>query len=61
MRHKDGRVLVATLSRPPVNALNDELIAQLDAVVDRADRRRGIAVLHMRSDQRAFCAAPTSR
>ncbi len=51
-----GRVLVATLSRPPVNALDDRLIAALDAVVDRAIEDDGIAVLHLRSDQRAFSA-----
>jgi enoyl-CoA hydratase len=51
-----GRVLVATLSRPPVNALDDKLIAELDAVVDRAIEDEGIAVLHLRSDQRAFSA-----
>jgi len=51
-----GRVLVATLSRPPVNALDDKLIAALDAVVDRAIEDDGIAVLHLRSNQRAFSA-----
>ena len=51
-----GRVLVATLSRPPVNALNDELIAALDAVIDRAIDDDEVAVLHLRSDQRVFSA-----
>lgn len=51
-----GRVLVATLSRPPVNALDDRLIAELDAVVDRAIDDDGVTVLHLRSDQRAFSA-----
>jgi enoyl-CoA hydratase/carnithine racemase len=51
-----GRVLVATLSRPPVNALNDDLIAELDAVLDRAIDGSDIAVLHLRSDQRVFSA-----
>jgi enoyl-CoA hydratase len=51
-----GRVLVATLSRPPVNALNDELIAELDAVLDRAIDDSDIAVLHLRSNQRVFSA-----
>lgn len=51
-----GRVLVATLSRPPVNALNDELIAQLDAVLDQAIANENVTVLHLRSDQKAFCA-----
>jgi enoyl-CoA hydratase len=53
---QSGRVLVATLSRPPVNALNDRLIAELDAVVDRAIANDDITVLHLRSDQRVFSA-----
>ena len=51
-----GRVLVATLSRPPVNALDDRLIAELEAVVERAIDDSDIAVLHLRSDQRVFSA-----
>ena len=53
---KQGRVLVATLSRPPVNAINDALVAELDAVLDRAIDDTGVAVLHLRSDQRVFSA-----
>jgi len=49
-------VLVATLSRPPVNALDDKLIAELDAVVERAIQDDDVAVLHLRSDQRVFSA-----
>lgn len=51
-----GRVLVATLSRPPVNALDDTLIAKLAAVVEQAIEDSDIAVLHLRSDQHAFSA-----
>jgi enoyl-CoA hydratase/carnithine racemase len=51
-----GRVMVATLSRPPVNALNDELIAALDDALDQAAADENITVLHLRSDQKAFCA-----
>jgi enoyl-CoA hydratase/carnithine racemase len=51
-----GRVVVATLSRPPVNALDDALIARLSAIVDDAASDSAVAVLHVRSDQRAFCA-----
>lgn len=51
-----GRVLVVTLARPPVNALNDELIAALDAAVDEACADDTLAVLHLRSEQRVFCA-----
>lgn len=51
-----GRIVVATLSRPPVNALNEELIERLDAVVDQVIEDQEVVVLHLRSDQPAFCA-----
>lgn len=51
-----GRVVVVTLSRPPVNALNDELIARLDAVLDEVTADAEVAVLQLRSDQKTFCA-----
>lgn len=51
-----GRVLAVTMARAPVNALNDALIAQLDAAADIAIGDDDIAVLHIRSDQRAFSA-----
>jgi len=53
---RQGRVLVATLARPPVNALDDELVAALDAALDQACGDPGITLLHLRSEQRAFCA-----
>jgi benzoate-CoA ligase family protein len=51
-----GRIVVATMSRPPVNALNEELIERLDAVVDQVIEDQEVVVLHLRSDQPAFCA-----
>ena len=51
-----GRVLVATLARPPVNALDDRLIAALDAALDRAIDDDAVTVLQLRSEQRAFSA-----
>ena len=51
-----GRVAVATLSRPPVNALNEELIDRLEAAVDETAGDGNVSVLHIRSDQKAFCA-----
>jgi enoyl-CoA hydratase/carnithine racemase len=51
-----GRVMVATLSRPPVNALDGELIARLEAVLDEATADQDISVLHIRSAHRIFCA-----
>ena len=51
-----GRVAVATLSRPPVNALDDALVARLDAILDQIVNDDEVTVLHIRSDQKAFCA-----
>jgi enoyl-CoA hydratase/carnithine racemase len=51
-----GRVLVATLTRPPVNAIDDDLLVQLGAALDSAIADDGIGVLHIRSEQRVFCA-----
>jgi benzoate-CoA ligase family protein len=51
-----GRIVVATLSRPPVNALNDELIERLDAILDHVIEDQEVVVLHIRSDQQVFCA-----
>lgn len=51
-----GHVMVATLSRAPVNALNAELIDRLDAVLKDVEADKNIRVLHIRSDQKAFCA-----
>ena len=51
-----GRTAVATLSRPPVNALNDELLANLDSMLDEVAADEEVSVLHICSDQEAFCA-----
>jgi enoyl-CoA hydratase len=51
-----GAVLVATLSRAPVNAIDAALLARLDAVIDAAGADGGIAVLHIRSALKVFCA-----
>jgi enoyl-CoA hydratase/carnithine racemase len=51
-----GRVAVATLSRPPVNALDDALVSRLDGVLEEVAADEDIALLHIRSDQKAFCA-----
>jgi len=46
---KNGRVAVATLCRPPVNALDDALIARLDAALDQIVDDDEVTVLHIRS------------
>jgi enoyl-CoA hydratase len=51
-----GRALVVTLSRPPVNAINREWIDSFNAILDDIERRGDVAVLHIRSDQKVFCA-----
>jgi len=50
-----GRVAVATLSRPPVNALDDALIARLGAALEKVADDEEVTVLHLRSAQKAFC------
>ncbi|MCW5657175.1 MAG: enoyl-CoA hydratase/isomerase family protein [Burkholderiaceae bacterium] len=50
-----GDALLVTLERAPVNAINDELLAQLDAVLDEAEADERIAVLHLRSALPVFC------
>ena len=51
-----GPVLVATLSRSPVNAVDAALLARLDTVIDAAEADDGISVLHLRSAHAVFCA-----
>lgn len=51
-----GAALVLTLDRAPVNAIDDELLAQLDAALGQAEADAGIAVLHLRSAHKVFCA-----
>lgn len=51
-----GRVAVATLSRPPVNALDDALIGRLGEVLEELVNDEGVTVLHFRSAQKVFCA-----
>jgi enoyl-CoA hydratase/carnithine racemase len=51
-----GRVLVATLARPPVNAIDGALLGRLDALVTDAEADPTVSLVHLRSAQRAFCA-----
>ncbi len=53
---RSGRVLVATLSRPPVNALDDTLLRGIGDALDAAAADDDIAVLHLRSAGKVFCA-----
>jgi enoyl-CoA hydratase/carnithine racemase len=51
-----GHVLVATLARPPVNAIDAALLGRLEAIVAQAETDESISLLHLRSAQRVFCA-----
>jgi len=52
---KDG-IAVATLCRPPVNAINEEWLSALNKVIDDVGRDAGVKVLWIRSRERVFCA-----
>jgi enoyl-CoA hydratase/carnithine racemase len=52
----EGAVAMATLCRPPVNAINEEWVARLDAVLDEVERAEQVGVLWLRSSERVFCA-----
>lgn len=49
-------VAVATLRRPPVNAINDEWISRLDEILDQVERDDRVNALWIRSAERVFCA-----
>ncbi|MBI3447196.1 MAG: enoyl-CoA hydratase/isomerase family protein [Magnetospirillum sp.] len=51
-----GAVMVLTLASPPVNALSRALIKALHAVMDQVGADKSIRVVHLRSEQKAFCA-----
>lgn len=52
----DGARFVLTLDRPPVNAINDEWLAGFHAILDGLEARQDIAVVHVRSAHKIFCA-----
>jgi len=52
----DGTVAVATLARPPVNAVDEAWIGRLEAVVEEVARDASVAVLWIRSALKTFCA-----
>ena len=52
-----GNALWLTLNRPgAMNAINDEMIAGLDAGLDAADDDRSLRCIVIRAEGRAFCA-----
>lgn len=51
----DG-VSTLTLNRPPVNAISETWLLEFDAKLDELAGRSDWKVLHIRSDQKVFCA-----
>src|SRR5688572_17160825 len=50
---RDGTLAIATLARPPVNAINEEWLLRLESVMEDIS---GAAVLLIRSSEKAFSA-----
>ena len=53
---EDGGIRVLTLDRPPVNAINVELLRDLRHAVDDAAEDQGVRVILMRGGERTFSA-----
>ncbi len=52
----NNAIATLTLSRPPVNAISDDLITLFETKLDELAARSDWKVLHLRSDQKVFCA-----
>lgn len=57
----DGAIAHLIMDRPPVNAMNTELLAALDDAFDGLRSRTDIRVVLLRSRTRAFCAGADIR
>lgn len=57
----EGPVAVMTLSRAPVNAIDDILTDAIEAALAELERNDRLAVLRIRSDQKVFCAGADLR
>jgi enoyl-CoA hydratase len=53
---RDDGVVTLTLSRPPVNAISEEWLRRFEAKLDELSAGAPFSVLHIRSDQKVFCA-----
>ena len=49
-------VTTLTLNRPPVNAISEEWVRAFEAKLDELARGSHFTVLHIRSEQKVFCA-----
>ncbi len=52
----DGCVTILTLGHPPVNAISEEWVRAFDGKLDELANGPRCTVLHIRSDQKIFCA-----
>ena len=52
----DGPLAVLTLARAPVNAIDEAWLEHMEAALESLEAAQGVAVLMVRSSQRAFCA-----
>lgn len=52
----DKQIATMTLDHPPVNALSDIMTDRFNQVLDEIEAAGDIAVLHLRSAQKVFCA-----
>jgi enoyl-CoA hydratase/carnithine racemase len=55
------RIATLTLSRPPVNAINQEWVRRFCSTLDSLAALQNWSVLHLRSDQNVFCAGADLR
>jgi len=56
LTNTDGAVTTLTLGRPPVNAISEEWVRAFDGKLDELANGPRCTVLHIRSDQKVFCA-----
>ena len=52
----DGALAVLTLARAPVNAIDELWLERMEGALETLERAAGVAVLLVRSSERAFCA-----
>jgi enoyl-CoA hydratase len=56
LTNADGTIFTLTLRHPPVNAISEEWVRAFDEKLDELANRPRCTVLHIRSDQKVFCA-----
>ncbi|HXZ22202.1 MAG TPA: enoyl-CoA hydratase/isomerase family protein [Pseudolabrys sp.] len=54
--HTSGNITTLTLSRSPVNAISEEWVGMFERKLDDLVKGPPCTVLHIRSDQKVFCA-----